>query len=53
MLIMMIGYILMAGIMSIKWGLLYEMTHSLWMGLGDHIFNNLIATNLLHVVTDG
>ncbi|WP_459129624.1 CPBP family intramembrane glutamic endopeptidase [Guggenheimella bovis] len=53
MLIMMIGYIVMSGIMSIKWGLLYEMTGSLWMGLGDHLFNNLVATNLLHVVTDG
>lgn len=53
MLIMLIGYCLMVGIMSIKWGMLYEMTHSLWLGLGDHLFNNLIATKLHHVVTDG
>lgn len=52
MLIMMIGYIVMSGIMSIKWGLIYEMTGYLWIGLGDHLFNNLIATNILHVVTD-
>lgn len=23
---------------------------NVWMGLGDHLFNNVVATNLLHVV---
>ena len=47
--IMMIGYIILSGMMSIKWGLLYKMTGSLWVGIGDHLFNNVI-TNLLHIV---
>ena len=53
LLVMGIGYILLAGIMSIKWSLLYKMTGSLWMGLGDHLFNNVIVTNLLHVISNG
>ena len=47
-----IGYVILAGVMSIKWGLLYKMTGSLWAGLGDHLFNNVIATNLVHVITE-
>lgn len=47
------GYILLAGIMSVKWSLLYDMTGALWMGLGDHLFNNVVVTNLLHVVSNG
>lgn len=47
-----IGYIILAGIMGIKWGLLYQMTGSLYMGMADHFFNNCIATNLLHVTTE-
>ena len=50
LLVMGIGYVILAGIMSIKWGLLYKMSGSLWIGLGDHLFNNVIATNLVHVV---
>lgn len=46
-----IGYVILAGVMSIKWGFLYKMTGSLWVGLGDHLFNNVIATNLVHVIT--
>lgn len=53
LLIMGIGYIVLAGMMSIKWSLLYQITGSLWMGLGDHLFNNIIATNLLHVISNG
>ena len=49
--IMSIGYVILSGIMGIKWGLLYKMTGSIWMGLADHFFNNCIITNLLHVVT--
>ena len=48
-----IGYVFLAGAMSIKWGLLYKMTGSLWVGLGDHLFNNVIATNLVHVIAEG
>ncbi len=47
-----IGYIILAGMMGIKWGLLYRMTGNLYAGMADHFFNNCIATNLLHVITD-
>ncbi|MCM1118158.1 MAG: CPBP family intramembrane metalloprotease [bacterium] len=51
MFLMGIGYIILAGVMGIKWGLLYRITGNLWAGLGDHLFNNTIATNMLHVVS--
>ena len=50
-LLMGIGYMILAGIMGIKWGLLYRITGNLWAGLGDHLFNNTVATNMLHVVS--
>lgn len=53
MALMGIGYIFLSGIMSVKWGLLYHMTGSLWLGMGDHFFNNAVATNMLHVVSSG
>jgi len=53
LILMGIGYVILAGVMSIKWSLLYQMTGSLWMGLGDHLFNNVIVTNLLHVISKG
>ena len=37
MLLMGIGYIVLAGIMGIKWGLLYHMTGNIWVGLGEMI----------------
>ncbi len=46
-----IGYIILAGMMGIKWGLMYKMTGSLYAGMADHFFNNCIATNLLHITT--
>ena len=49
--VMSIGYVILSMIMGIKWGILYKMTGSIWMGLADHFFNNCIVTNLLHVVT--
>jgi len=52
-LVMGIGYIILSGIMSIKWSVLYRITGSLWMGLGDHLFNNVIVTNCLHVISNG
>lgn len=51
MVLMSIGYIILSGIMGIKWGLLYRMTGNIWVGLGDHLFNNTIATNILHVIS--
>ena len=48
---MSIGYVILAGIMGVKWGLLYRVTRNLWVGLGDHLFNNTVATNMLHVVS--
>ena len=47
-----IGYIILAGIMGIKWSMLYRMTGNLYAGMADHFFNNCIATNLLHVSTE-
>ena len=47
-----VGYIILAGIMGIKWALLYRMTGNLYMGMADHFFNNCIATNLLHLTTE-
>ena len=51
MALMGIGYIILAGIMGIKWGLLTRITGNIWAGLGDHLFNNTVATNMLHVVS--
>ena len=51
LIVMGIGYVILAGMMSIKWSLLYKMTGSLWLGLGDHLFNNL-ASNLVHVISN-
>lgn len=47
-----IGYTLLAGIMGMKWALMYQMTGSLYAGMADHFFNNCIATNLLHLSTE-
>ena len=51
MALMAVGYVTLAGMMGIKWGLLYRMTGTVWVGLGDHLFNNTVATNMLHVVS--
>lgn len=51
-LLLSVGYTILAGMMGIKWCLLYRLTGSLYAGMADHFFNNCIATNLLHVVTD-
>ena len=47
-----VGYIILAGIMGIKWSLMYRMTGNLYAGMADHFFNNCIATNLLHLTTE-
>ncbi len=46
------GYVILAGMMGIKWSLLYRMNGNLYAGMSDHFFNNCIASNLLHVVTE-
>ncbi len=51
MVLMMIGYMILSGMMGIKWGLLTRITGNIWAGLGDHLFNNTVATNMLHVVS--
>ena len=51
MVLMGIGYIILVGIMGSKWGLLYRITGNIWVGLGDHLFNNTVATNMLHVIS--
>lgn len=51
-LIMSIGYIILSALMGIKWGLLFQLSGSVWIGLADHFFNNCVVTNLLHVVTE-
>lgn len=51
MCLMCIGYIILSGVMGIKWGLLCRMTGNIWAGLGDHLLNNTVATNMLHVVS--
>lgn len=50
--VLSIGYIILAGLMGIKWSMLYSMTGSLYAGMTDHFFNNCVASNLLHVVTE-
>ncbi len=46
-----IGYIILSGMMGVKWGLLYRLTENIWTGLSDHLLNNTLATNMLHVVS--
>lgn len=50
--VMSIGYVILSALMGIKWGLLYQLSGTVWIGLADHFFNNCVVTNLLHVVTD-
>lgn len=50
--LMSIGYIILSALMGIKWGLLYQHTKTIWVGMADHFFNNCVITNLTHVVTD-
>lgn len=47
-----VGYVILAGLMGIKWSLLYKMTGNLYAGMADHFFNNCVASNLLHIVTN-
>ena len=51
-LLMGLGYFVLAGLMGIKWAMMREMDGSIWQAAADHLFNNLVVTNLLHVVTN-
>lgn len=46
-----VGYTLLSASIALMWGLLFEMTGVVWIGMADHFFNNTII-NLLHVTTD-
>lgn len=50
--VMSIGYVVLSAVMGIKWGILYDMSGTIWIGMADHFFNNCVVTNLLHVVTE-
>lgn len=50
MLVYSLAYILLSGSISLLWGMLFEMSGVLWLGLADHFFNNTII-NTLHVTT--
>lgn len=45
-----IGYMILAALMGIKWGLWLRNTKCLWFGLSEHFFNNTIS-NVLHVAS--
>jgi membrane protease YdiL (CAAX protease family) len=45
------GYVILAGLMSLKWGWWRNLTGLIWIGLAEHFFNNTVG-NLLHVVTE-
>ena len=49
--IMAIGYVILAGILGLEWGLCVSMSGTLWVGISEHFFNNFIG-NTLHVVTE-
>lgn len=47
-----IGYVILAGILAIEWGICMNMTGVLWVGLFEHFFNNF-TSNVLHVLSIG
>ncbi len=49
--LMCLGYFVLSGMMGIKWSMLREIDGNIWESMTDHLFNNLVVTNLLHVVT--
>ncbi len=46
-----VGYIFLSGSIALMWGMLFEMSGVIWIGLADHFFNNAVI-NLLHISTD-
>lgn len=49
--VMAVGYLLLAGILGLEWGVCVSLSGTLWIGLSEHFFNNFIG-NTLHVVTE-
>lgn len=49
--IMAVGYVILAGILGLEWGLCVSLSGTLWVGISEHFFNNFIG-NTLHVVTE-
>jgi membrane protease YdiL (CAAX protease family) len=47
-----IGYVTLAMIMGVKWGLWLRNSKCLWFGAAEHFFNNTI-TNILHIAGAG
>lgn len=47
---MSVGYIILSGLMSVKWGLLRNISGVIWVGMAEHFFNNTIV-NVLHIVS--
>ncbi len=45
-----IGYVILAGVLGIEWGICIKMTGVIWMCVAEHFFNNFIG-NILHVVS--
>lgn len=45
------GYVLLAGILAYEWGLCALLTGTVWTGVFEHAFNNLIG-NSLHMITE-
>lgn len=45
-----VGYVILAGILGIEWGVCVNMTGVIWMCVAEHFFNNFIG-NILHVVS--
>lgn len=48
---MAIGYVILAGILGLEWGMCVSISGTLWVGISEHFFNNFIG-NTLHVVTE-
>lgn len=49
--VMAIGYVILAGILGLEWGMCVSISGTLWVGISEHFFNNFIG-NTLHVVTE-
>lgn len=47
-----IGYVVLAGVLAIEWGICVNMTGVLWVGMFEHFFNNFLS-NALHVLSMG
>lgn len=47
-----IGYVILAGILAVEWGICVNMTGVLWVGMFEHFFNNF-TSNVLHVLSIG